>query len=375
MADLLARRGAAVRSRDKAAFLATVDPSATQFRRQQDALFDNLAAVPLSDWRYRLDAGTDYLAVGTAFAAYDAPVWVPKVELEYALAGIDAQPAHYEQVLTFVERGSRWYVAADDDLAAAGHRTWRGLWDFGPVVAHRGRSSLVLSHPEHAAAAAGLIDDLDEAVTAVTSVWGTGWVQSVGVVIPGSQQEMAALVGDQVALDRIAAVATVASLEPMSGQRVVINPDNLDALGPQVRRVVIRHEVAHVAARGTTTGDTPAWLVEGFADYLGYLDSGIPIRSAAADLAAVVQRGDVPGELPDAASFDGDSPDLARAYQGAWLGCLLVAARVGPAGLLALYRAASAGPAAQEAAFRNVFGSTYRQFVEDWRTYLVEQLG
>lgn len=243
----------------------------------------------------------------------------------------------------------------------------------GPVVALHGRSSLVLSHPEHAAAAAGLIHEVDDAVTAVTAAWGTDWAQSVVVVIPGSQQEMSALIGDGLVLDRIAAVATAASSQ--AGQRVVVNPDNLDELGPEVRRVVIRHEIAHLAARGVTSPDTPAWLVEGFADYVGYLDSGIPIRSAAGDLARAVQRDDMPGDLPDAASFHGGSPRLGQAYQEGWLACLLIAERVGPAGLLRFYRAAAAGPLALEAALEDVLGTTYRQFVEDWRAYVVQQLG
>jgi hypothetical protein len=375
VADLLERRGQAVRTRDRAAFLATVDPQASQFRWRQEALFDNLSGVPLSEWSYRLDAGAAYELPGVTSSAYDAAVWAPKVELAYALAGVEQSPAVVTQVLTFVHRDAGWFVAADDDLAEAGHPTPRELWDFGPVVAVRGRSSLVLSHPEHAVAAAGLTGEVDDAVTDVTSVWGPDWARSVVTVIPGSQQEMTALVGDALALDRIAAVATASSTEPVRGQRVVINPDNLDLLGLQARGLVIRHEIVHLATRGATSPDAPAWLVEGFADYVGYLGSGVPLRSAAADLATAVQRGDIPSGLPDAASFHGDSPRLGQAYQEAWLACLLLAERVGQQGLLRFYRTAASDPAMLEAAMNDVLGTTYRQFVEDWQKYLVERLG
>ena len=52
--DLLRQRARAVVERDRAAFLATVDPSADALLRRQAATFDALAAVPLSTWDYEL---------------------------------------------------------------------------------------------------------------------------------------------------------------------------------------------------------------------------------------------------------------------------------------------------------------------------------
>src|SRR5690349_10409208 len=53
----LARRADAVRRGDETAFLAGVDPRAGAFRAGQSAYFDNLDALPVGEFGYRLDRG------------------------------------------------------------------------------------------------------------------------------------------------------------------------------------------------------------------------------------------------------------------------------------------------------------------------------
>lgn len=87
------------------------------FRTRQAHLFDHLAGVLLGQWTYRLD------------------------------------PIGLEPVTS---RTGHWYLGADDNFAASGGRTWRGLWDFGPVSVDRSRSTLLLAHPRNAGRLPGL---------------------------------------------------------------------------------------------------------------------------------------------------------------------------------------------------------------------------
>lgn len=373
VAALLDRRANAIRAGDRAAFLTTVDPTAGDFLRAQTQLFDNLAGVPLSEWTYQLDPSRESPApAGTGG-------WIPQVSLRYAIEGVDERPTTRPAVLTFVQRGAEWYVGADDDLASSGQLTWRGLWDFGPVIVARGRSSVVLAHPERAESIDELTRIVDASVPVVTSVWGPQWNQTVGVLVPGDEPEMADLLGAELVLDDIAAVAISdhADVERgiALGQRVVVHPDNLDRLTPLGQRVVIQHEIAHIAARSITAEDTAMWLVEGFADYVGYLDSGVAVRDAARELTAEVAQGAIPQALPTVESFRGHSPRLGQAYQEAWLACLLIVDRIGQDGLVSLYRrAAVGGQPALEAALSESLGTTYEQFVLDWRAYVATVL-
>jgi hypothetical protein len=306
---------------------------------------------------------------------------VPKVTLCYALRGYDDQCTDRPQAFTFVKRGARWYVGGDNDLRTPG-ASWRGLWDFGSVVVYRGAHCLLLAHPGNANRLRSLAEQVDLAVPHVTDVWGSDWAQRVVVLVPDTQAEMASMLGQSAGLTDIAAVATAdladATTGRVLGQRVVLNPANLNRLGSVGRTVVLRHEITHLAARKVTGPALPTWLVEGFADYVGYLDTDVPVPVAAQELRAEVQRGDYPAGLPANADFRFDAPRLAQAYESAWLACRLVASQVGTPGLVKLYREVGTfrgDPAkALDRGLHDVLGISTAEFVERWRASVVTEL-
>jgi hypothetical protein len=273
-------------------------------------------------------------------------------------------------------------AVADDGLADAGGDSWRGPWDFGTLALAHGSASLVLGHGDRALLAS-IAADVDAAIPAVSAVWGTGWPRHVAVIVPSSAAELAAEVseGSPVTTD-LAAAAVADSQDPVTGavlgQRLIVNPAALARLSPLGRRIVIRHEVTHIATARATSDATPRWLVEGFAEYVGNLGSGQPVGVAAAELGADVRAGTLPAALPAAAGFD-TAATSARAYEQAWLACRLIAVRTGPAGLVRFYRAVDAdagdGPAAVGAALRTVLHESLARFTADWRAYLRAELG
>jgi hypothetical protein len=377
---LLVARASALLRRDKDAFLAGIDPKATAFRERQVAVFDNLAGVPLGEWSYdarpdRANALPEDVARG-----YGARVWASEVEVRYALAGYDALPTVQRQYLTFVRRGQRWYVGNDEDLRDSGLATARNLWDFGPVVADRTPRVLVLGHPASRPLMAELKALADAAAPRVTAVWGS-WRQRVVVLVPADADEAAALVPTAGDLRQLAAI-TAAELDatggPPLGERIVVNPGPFGKLSAFGRRVVVQHEITHVATRAVTSDATPYWLSEGFADYVGYLGQDASPTSVARELTVEVRAGKVPERLPGATEFAPDNPRLAQAYEASWLACRLIAERVGRQGLVRFYRAVSAGPgdsdAALDSGLRSVLGVTTEQFLALWRQYLRTQL-
>jgi hypothetical protein len=367
---LLERRARAIRTRDRAGFVATLDASRPAFVTRQLAMFDALERVPIELWWYEVDAGD----TAPPPDGYAGEAWAPKVTLKYSLRGFDAEPAEAPQYFTFVSSAAGWLVAADDDFAATGRRTARELWDFGPVVTVPGERALVLGHPGHDTLLRDVARHAAAAVPRVTAVWGTGWAQRVVVLVPATEEELAQILDDGGDLSRVAAVA-VAGLRAQQdavGNRVLVNPPNFRRLGATGRRVVLTHEVTHVASRDHGDG-LPTWLVEGFADYVGYLGSGLAPRVVCQELAAEVRAGRIPRDLPTNAEFDGGNPRLAQTYEAAWLAVRLIAERLGRDGTAAFYRAAATTPL--DLLLRDRLGVSRARFAADWRAYVKQTLG
>lgn len=385
--EVLARHARALLARDEKAFLADVDRErpAAGFRSRQAAQFEALAQVPLQSWSYAVSAPvTEPSALAAARSRYGAPVVIVRLSLAYRLTGVDPAPSTHDLWWTFVRRGGRTVAAGDDDLAEAGGRSWRGPWDFGPLEVRRSASGLVLAHPGTTTRLVDLAVALDSAVPVVTRVWGHDWPGQVAIVVPGSRDELAELSGTNGAGIVDTTATTIADPpDPLSGvvtgRRVVMNPETLPDLTPQGLRIVVQHESTHVAAAGVTDPATPRWVVEGFADYVGNLDSGQPVRVAAPELTAEVRAGRLPAALPTDADFLGRSGRLAAFYEEAWLACRYLAARAGRDGLLRFYRAVAAPTtdpqAAVARALRTVLGTTPTGFVAAWRDHLRTELG
>ncbi|SOD74382.1 hypothetical protein SAMN05892883_3566 [Jatrophihabitans sp. GAS493] len=390
IAALLARQSGAMISRDRSRFAAGLDSSAAAagFRDEQLAAFDNIADVPLASWAETIDSPvTATEAADAATARLDADATIVKVQLAYALRDVDAAPTLHSLWLTFVHRDGRTVISSDSDLADAAGASWHGLWDFGKVDAYRGASSLVLAHPKFAGLLTTYAGVVDRAVKAVTAVWGSGWTQEVAVVIPDTQAEMSAVIGNDLVLDQIDAVSVADVDNPevgqLLGQRVVLNPANLEKLSDIGEQIVVRHEVTLIATRPTVGSQMPTWLIEGFAEYVANLGSGQTTTFAAAELRREIRAARLPKALPTSGDFNSENSRIAPVYEESWLACRYIAERAGEAGLLKFYRAVAAAiqavPAATPdqavtGALKSLLGLSTAQFVTQWSSYLRAQL-
>lgn len=379
---LLAQRSNALLHRDRATFLAVLDAASPAFRAQQAKLFDNLAQVPLGSWSYSVDPDHEMSQAGTRLARFHALVWAPQVTVNYRLAEFDTRETSQSQYFTFVQRAGRWYIGADDDFDSVSFKTARGLWDFGPVVVARTATTLALGHPRSRDTLRTVTRVADAAIPRVSAVWGHDWAGRVVILVPDSQAELSRIIQEGSDLDQIAAVTTTelagGSGAP-AGDRILVNPPNFAKLGSLGRQVVLRHEITHVASRVATTAATPTWLAEGFADYIGYLNSGVSVAAAGHELAADVRAGRLPKSLPADAAFAGNNTGLAQVYEMSWLACRLIVASVGQAGLVHFYRTVGGGDGVPgsgvEEALRTSLHLTLAQFTLSWRAYVTRQLG
>ncbi|GGS96399.1 hypothetical protein GCM10010254_15430 [Streptomyces chromofuscus] len=350
---LLDRRAAAVLAHDASGYRHTGSAGG----------FAEVRALPLADWSYRL---TGLHRTGDRATA--------EAELRYRIDGFDQAPMTADRTLGLSrDADGRWSVTSDRPAP----RSAEQLWDRGAVTVVRGEHSLVLGVGQTRRTLEGYADLGDRAVPAVSRAWGTDWSGRVVVLVPESLQGMAGLLGSPASSYRgIAAVTTGETGAARSpADRIVVNPEAYGVLGAVGKQVVLTHEVTHVATRAQTATRTPLWLSEGYADWVGYRDGGRTPAQAAPELARSVAAGDVPAALPDNGdfAFTGDSTALAKAYEGGWTACRLIAQRWGERRLGEFYRAVAAdGP---ETALADVLGTSPEQFTGWWRDYLRAEFG
>ena len=173
--------------------------------------------------------------------------------------------------------------------------------------------------------------DIGDAVTAVEGFWGTDWEREIVVVATDSYSQFI----DYAHLDQgrqwtdIAAVSVADEVDladrRTSGQRIVLAP-GAAAMSDSALRIVLAHELFHLAARADTALDAPRWLTEGVADFVARLPSEIP-----ADASTV---------LPSDAALDMSGSERAAGYDRAWWFARFVADAYGIDGLRRLYVAA-----------------------------------
>ncbi|MHB9850583.1 hypothetical protein ACSYGO_15215 [Streptomyces krungchingensis] len=354
-------RAAAVLARDEPAYRATGRPAGA------DPAFANLRAVPLESWAYRV---TDVHRTGDRATA-DA-------QLRYRIEGYDAAPVTVGRTLRLVRAGGTWYVASDEPAKKASEQ----LWEQGPVTVVHGEHSLALGVGQSAERLRDYAGLADRAVPAASGAWGTDWSRHVVVLVPKSLEGMAGLLGAPASGYRgIAAVTTgeAGGSGKAPADRIIVNPDAFGVLGDFGKQVVLTHETTHVATRAHTSAATPLWLSEGYADWVGYRGSGRTASQVAPELERAVRDGSLPAALPVDGDFgfSGDAARLARAYEGGWLACRLIADRWGEVRLNDFYRAVGdhdkrAG--AVEDALRDVLHTTPERFTAQWRDYLRAQL-
>ncbi|MCV7018929.1 hypothetical protein [Mycolicibacterium aichiense] len=172
--------------------------------------------------------------------------------------------------------------------------------------------------------------DIGDAVAAVEKFWGTDWDREIVIIATGSQQEFLAQAGldPRGQWQDIAAVSVADHVDfahhRASGQRMVFAPDAV-AMSDQSLRIVLTHELFHLAARADTALDAPRWLVEGVADFVARPPTPLP-TGAAADTA-----------LPADAELDAAGPERAHGYDRAWWFARFVADTYGVDALRRLY--------------------------------------
>ena len=291
--------------------------------------------------------------------------WSATVETGWRFAGFDRSASVGDVEFVLEAGGGRTAIAG-----IGGTTGLSPVWLTGPVRVERGPDALVVAAPD-AARYGRLARSAVPVVQRVLPRWRSGLV----VEVPGSAEALDAALGAEPG--QYAAIAAVTSgvgddRDPGVPVHVLVNPDVFGGLDRQGARVVMSHEAAHVATGAATEPDVvPAWLTEGYADYVALRDVDLPLSVTAAQVERRVRREGPPAELPDDARFDTRTTHLGAAYEAAWIACRLLADRSGEQALTRFYAGLRPGDDV-DAEFRRAFGLSVPAFTREWRKALTD---
>lgn len=209
--------------------------------------------------------------------------------------------------------------------------------------------------------------DIGAAIGAVETFWGSDWQPDVVIVATGSRQQFIreAHLDPNGQWADIAAVSVADEVDlaagRATGQRIVLAP-GAAAMSDTALRIVLAHELFHLAARTRTALDAPRWLTEGVADFVARPAAPIPPGAAAATA------------IPTDAELDG--PARSAGYDRAWWFARFVADEYGDDGLRRLYdRACGPGHGDFAEAVRAALGTGVAELQTRWARWLAARTG
>jgi hypothetical protein len=199
---------------------------------------------------------------------------------------------------------------------------------------------------------------------------------SLTAYLPPSSRGFDSLLGTAPGQENSAAAVTTTvdgSHAPDAPVAIMLNPRVWPRLRPAGAHVVVTHEAVH-AITGSVTTDLPAWVSEGFADYVALTSAHVPAQVANAEAVAGVRDHGLPHRLPRNADFQASGACLEATYELSRLVMATIAHHYGRRRLTDFYLAMVARPVLDDA-LRRELHTTSAGLTRQWRHRLVRLAG
>jgi hypothetical protein len=370
---LLTRRSSAITARDANAFMADVDRADAAFAKKQQTVYDNMTKLPLIDLTFKLNraAGYDNAIPAAVRTRYGDDARAAAVSVSYRIEGVDDKPVAVPWVPIFAPVSGEWKLVGE----ATGKDLPSGVggqaWDAGPIIVERSSRVVGVFSAGSSERGRGLVKLADQALDRLARVRSGQWVGKVFVVAVRDRAVFDAYFGS--APERVDQVAAIAvphyhdvqewvNTAEYSATRIIFNPDELsekdDQLGDD-----LTHEFTHAAMAPVTTGWTPTWLVEGFAEYVSYKGANISKEGLQRAL-----RGVSTDDLHAGEQFYSEPMN----YITGWLACRMIAENYGEAKLIALYERFQT-TSDEDVVVGQVLGIPRATLIKQWQEYVAKQ--
>lgn len=272
---LLEKRVAAVREHNENAFIATVDPRATDtFKSEQRNRYLGLQSVPVQDYALtttEIDSGD--LAPGLRLDdKYANHTYMPETRETFRLGDYDQRPMRNVFWYTYVERDGEWFFGGMDDARSIGLDATPNIWDEGPVAVQSSTRVLVLSGRGQVERSKAVLAVAETAMTRFDRAWPLDWSGKIPIIIPESADQAARLLRTSTQVSNFSAFTSYTPTRDVDWQasppRLFAQEENLAAQSVASQVDTIVHELAHAATADLAGPNTPTWMQEGLAEWI-----------------------------------------------------------------------------------------------------------
>jgi len=293
--------------------------------------------------------------------------------VSYRIDGVDNNPVAVPWVPVFGLAGGRWLLVGEVTDRSLPSGIGGQPWDAGPITVVRSKRVVGVFTAGGKDDPQRLLKLAEQALDRVAAVRPAGWAGKVFVVALRDRRVFDAYFDDNP--ERVGQVAAIAvphyadvhewrSSAEYVATRIIFNPDELSESAVQLGDD-LTHEFTHAAMAPYTTGWTPIWLVEGFAEYVSY--KGVQISQAS------LRKALRTAATEDLVTGDGFYKEPTN-YVTGWLGCRMISERYGQAKLIALYEAFQTS-SSEDVVIGRVLGISRADLVKQWQEYVAKQRG
>lgn len=383
MADLdtfVAAHSAALKAKNRAGFVAAVDPRHPDLATRQGQLFDNLEKIPFKAASYAVTMVDDQSTLPQGATA------TVTVAFDHQITGVDSVPVEerYKWTVQRTGPGAPLRVTAVD--GAASEHNYPAPWDTVAGLAVLTRPKVVIMADSTSGSfAKSHADALERDAEYDFAHWtgGSGTAPGFAVFLTADRSRYNAIYGQNRAESvgvtvPIAAAGKDDGLYPSS--RIAVDTTQYKNVDPADADIVFKHEMAHAMIgpfedQSANSGQDHLWVIEGFAEWESQrMYSTSELLYDGDTLHAYVRKHGVPSALPtDGQVYSSNSDTSGLNYFYSHMAVRYMADRYSPAKVdqfvLAVYKHATTSTCVDDA-MKNVLGTTTGQFTQGFAKWL-----
>ncbi len=317
-----------MRERRPALFLRHVDHSDKALMARQRRYYDNLAQLPLSQFRYQVRPAQ--WEGQKLLPSWGEDARIPQVVLSTQLEGYDAVPVQRTVGFVFSFEDGKATIVSDRN--ARGRPLFLGTpapWDLTAIRVEQATGVLGIFDQSTTGNADDLVQAVREGMAQIDARLPFDWSDHVVVYSVGSTQVLKSFTDvPGGSIEHLGALTfpTYASTNErtkVASTRMLVMPSSVRAGEPFLGRIT-RHELSHVAI-GSRDDGSPTWVSEGIAEYLGARE--IPLRQRIIATEALARAQSEVGGMPESGDFN--NSDQEWHYALSWMAVDYIASTYG----------------------------------------------